>query len=613
MSSIKFKLLYRVLVLFIFLFVISQFIEYKSFRDISIEAAENQAKSIAELVKASLTSMMLSNSMESKDMFLENIMKIENVAQIRLIRSESVNEQFKKNYKTKPTEEEKYVLRTGKPYRKLEENLQKAVFTVIIPYKVESFGNINCTDCHNAKPGDILGAISVKMDLTPLRDFATSRLLKISVLSFFVFILTAFVMIRFLKPYIEFLYKLKNGLSKAKDGDFSCRIDVKTKDEAEEVSNTFNETMSNLSKTLNHIEKQVAYLIGDGIKSSGNALKDTSMIVKELVNIYKFKRIVEKDSSKEEIYSRLRKLMKKMGITKYSIYEVDTRRNILIDIDESAKWCKDVVFTDADQCRVKRTGAEVNSEEFPCVCPNFINCSEEKESEENYVCIPIYVGGKVGIILQLIYNDEEKEEIHKKLPFIECYIREVAPVIESKSFMELLKEQSLKDQLTGLHNRRFLEELIPKLTKQILRRNSNLGILMIDIDFFKQINDQYGHDAGDSVLKKVAEIIRTTVRESDFVIRYGGEEFMVLLVDSQVGKAVEVAEKIRKRVEKSTIQVGSLLLNKTVSIGVSEFPADTDKFWQAVKFADVALYKAKEEGRNRVVRFEKDMWQSDEY
>jgi len=462
----------------IILFIVNQSIEYKSFRDISIETAENQAESIAELVKFSLTSLMLSDSMKGKDVFLNSITETKNVAQIRVLASESVYKQFKDTKRVEPTEEERYVLETGKVYKRIDENLQRAIFTVIIPYKAEPSGIVNCLQCHNAKPGEVLGAISVKMDLTPLREFSSLRLMKISGLSFLIFILTAFVMMRFLKPYMEFLYKLKKGLNKARDGDFSCRIDVKTNDEAEEVSKTFNETMENLSKTLNNIEKQVAYLIGDDIKSSGNALKDTSVIVNELVNIYRFKRIVEKDSSKEEIYSRLRKLMNHMGITKYSIYEVDSRKNILIDIDESAKWCKDVVFTDADQCRVKRTGAEVNSEEFPCVCPNFINCSEERESGENYVCIPIYVGGKVGIILQLIYNDEEKEEIHKKLPFIECYIREVAPVIESKSFMELLKEQSLKDQLTGLHNRRFLEELVPKLTKQILRRNSNLGILI---------------------------------------------------------------------------------------------------------------------------------------
>ncbi|EDP73300.1 GGDEF domain-containing protein, partial [Hydrogenivirga sp. 128-5-R1-1] len=128
-----------------------------------------------------------------------------------------------------------------------------------------------------------------------------------------------------------------------------------------------------------------------------------------------------------------------------------------------------------------------------------------------------------------------------------------------------------------------------------------------------QVNDEYGHDVGDKVLKEVANIIKNTIREADLAIRYGGEEFMVLLMDVNPEKAAEIAEKIRKRVENKVIAIGSITLRKTVSIGVSVFPVDSEHFWQCIKFADVALYKAKEEGRNKVVRFEKDMWQSEEY
>lgn len=115
------------------------------------------------------------------------------------------------------------------------------------------------------------------------------------------------------------------------------------------------------------------------------------------------------------------------------------------------------------------------------------------------------------------------------------------------------------------------------------------------------------------MLKEVANIIKNTIREADLAIRYGGEEFMVLLMDVNPEKAAEIAEKIRKRVENKVIAIGSITLRKTVSIGVSVFPVDSEHFWQCIKFADVALYKAKEEGRNKVVRFEKDMWQSEEY
>ncbi|MCS7278095.1 MAG: GGDEF domain-containing protein, partial [Aquificaceae bacterium] len=122
-----------------------------------------------------------------------------------------------------------------------------------------------------------------------------------------------------------------------------------------------------------------------------------------------------------------------------------------------------------------------------------------------------------------------------------------------------------------------------------------------------------GHDVGDRVLKEVSKVVVDSVRESDIVVRYGGEEFMVLLIDVQNGKSEEVAEKIRQAVEKHDIEISGRSLKKTVSIGVVEFPSDCDKIWQCIKFADVALYRAKEAGRNRVVRFKPEFWKEDQY
>ena len=134
------------------------------------------------------------------------------------------------------------------------------------------------------------------------------------------------------------------------------------------------------------------------------------------------------------------------------------------------------------------------------------------------------------------------------------------------------------------------------------------------MDFFKVVNDTYGHETGDVVLIKTAEVLKSCVRTSDMVIRYGGEEFIVLLIDVKTSQdTLALAEKIRATMELTVINVPTGTLKKTISIGVSEFPQDTDGFWEAIKFADVALYRAKEEGRNRVVRFTTDMWQQEKY
>ncbi|MBK3331586.1 diguanylate cyclase [Persephonella atlantica] len=615
MKSIRIRLLIRISILLFILFLINQILEYKSFREVNINHVKNQSFIVAEIVRDSLTTLMEIGKIDKRELLLNNIkLQHRNIEEIRVVRGDKVIQQYGEGREEeKPkTEAELKVLQTGKPYERLDERFDKVSYVLIIPYKAEPIGKINCLKCHNVEAGSVLGAVYIKTDLTPVRSFAFSNLVQTTLMSMFIFLMTVFVIMKFFHPYTDFFAKLKRGLKKAKDGDFSERVFIDTNDEAREVADTYNETMDKLCHTLTAIEKRVSYLIDGNIQKSSNALKDTYVIVEELVKIYNFKKIVEKDASKDDIYLRLRKLMKDMGIRQYSIYEVDYENNRLIDIDEDEKWCKDIVFTNADQCRVKRTGSEVVSEEYACVCPNFIKC-ENGEADDFFTCIPIYVGGRVGIILQLIYNRENKEDVKGKLPFLEAYLREVAPVIEAKSYMEKLKKQSLVDQLTGLYNRRFLEEIIPKLSQQVIRRNSNIGILMIDIDFFKQINDKYGHDVGDIVLKKVADVIRNTVREADIVIRYGGEEFMVLLIDVQEGKSEEIAEKIRKRVENTVINTDGISLKKTVSIGVSEFPKDSDRFWQCIKFSDVALYKAKESGRNMVVRFRKEMWEREEY
>jgi diguanylate cyclase (GGDEF)-like protein len=136
---------------------------------------------------------------------------------------------------------------------------------------------------------------------------------------------------------------------------------------------------------------------------------------------------------------------------------------------------------------------------------------------------------------------------------------------------------------------------------------------MCDLDYFKQVNDVYGHNVGDAILKDTASLIKKNIRAADLAIRFGGEEFLALLIDINEGEAVGLAEKIRKAMEDMKIKVPDGTLRKTISIGVSEFPKDTEGFWQGIKFADVALYKAKETGRNKVVRFTQDMWTTDDF
>jgi diguanylate cyclase (GGDEF)-like protein len=191
------------------------------------------------------------------------------------------------------------------------------------------------------------------------------------------------------------------------------------------------------------------------------------------------------------------------------------------------------------------------------------------------------------------------------------YLREAGPVLEARRLMEHLRENALRDPMTGLYNRRFLEDYVGTLVSSSQRRKSPFSVLMLDLDFFKQVNDTYGHEVGDKVIKTLADLLMRSVRASDIAVRYGGEEFLLVLTDTAAETALKVAEKICAEVAATKIPLPGAVLNRTISIGVSEFPADANTFWQVIKYADVALYKAKSGGRNQVVRFVPEMWNSE--
>jgi two-component system cell cycle response regulator len=170
---------------------------------------------------------------------------------------------------------------------------------------------------------------------------------------------------------------------------------------------------------------------------------------------------------------------------------------------------------------------------------------------------------------------------------------------------ERLKHMSQTDALTGLDNRRHLEDRLREMFEHARRLKEPFSCVMCDLDRFKTVNDSYGHQAGDAVLKQFARILRRDVREIDRVGRYGGEEFMLLLPGTVLDAGVTFAERVRKHVEAHTFTFEGVSICRTASFGVSAWPhprvTDCDGLMRA---ADDALYVAKETGRNRVIRFD---------
>jgi two-component system cell cycle response regulator len=163
-------------------------------------------------------------------------------------------------------------------------------------------------------------------------------------------------------------------------------------------------------------------------------------------------------------------------------------------------------------------------------------------------------------------------------------------------------EMAITDALTGLYNRRYMETHICGLVEQAAARSKPLTVLVLDIDYFKSINDTHGHDAGDEVLREFALRIRKSIRGIDLACRYGGEEFVVIMPESDLAVATVVAERLRRRIasEPFLIRHGARRIEVTISIGIAGL-SGADDAANVIKRADQALYRAKRDGRNRVV------------
>ncbi len=196
------------------------------------------------------------------------------------------------------------------------------------------------------------------------------------------------------------------------------------------------------------------------------------------------------------------------------------------------------------------------------------------------------------------FNEEERE-------FFKRIALELAKVFDKSLLFQHTKELSITDDLTGLYNRRYFNQRFEREVLRAKRYRRPLSILLVDIDYFKNYNDINGHLLGDDVLKKVAYLIESNLRKADIVARYGGEEFVVLLPEIDKVHADQVAEKLRRTVELRHFPKEQYQPNKnlTISIGLATLPDDSTNPRELLEFADRALYRAKEEGRNRVVAY----------
>lgn len=579
-------------------------------RQTGYEGVKKKAYLTADIVKKSLTSHMINGNMDQRDVFLSSIAELDNVKDLWIVRAKSVSEQFGKSALSNENPRDDIdieVLLSGKENIVINESLFDANLRITIPYTASAMDKPNCLSCHNAHEGEVLGAISLSFDIREDRISNVVVLIYvIATIAIFLIIILIYIRKK-ISPYTSSFDSITQILKKVHEGDYSVRAKAGVLKEDKEASTWLNELIDKLETVLTGIEKNLTSFVHNRASNlSNDKLMTAKEIIEDISEIYNYKKTIESDLTKDDIYYRLIQVLRdKLEIKNFHIFETDLIKDERITIfkTKDSVACCNLSKNIKEACRAERTVSIVSSENFPEIC-RIANCKGDME----HICIPFLINEQKNIVIHIVCKDKD-ELSHAKyqIGIIKKYIEETKPILESRILMDALKEKNLTDALTGLYNRKYLDDFIDKKLPIEVQNGNTFAIMFLDIDYFKMVNDTYGHDVGDDILRKLSKTMKQSISENEWLIRYGGEEFLILMKNPSEESALELAKKINQDFSKLVLNYNGDTFNKTVSIGYSLFPKDTDQIWKCIKFADISLYEAKATGRNKIVRFSKDI------
>jgi len=540
--------------------------------------------------------------------------------EVRLIRGPAVIKQFGMGDESSLPEEdiEKRMLDTGETSAEIATVSGRQILHFNGPLFAMNDKNGNCMQCHHVTQGKVLGGLSVQVDIT--HELNTAHVMFIyattfvTLLGLFLF----FIMRKIADPVVVTTKQLVEVMSRGAKGDFTGKLEGihARSDEIKQIISSTNSFLDFLQFNIGSITSEVEMLIGTGKEQVTDTFANTNMLIRakksmdRMLHAARLKIALENDRNLDEVFTRVRNVLKRdYGLKRFGIYEALEANHALQPVvmeglpEGRAVWCDRPPDSNPEACRATRSGQIVDSRSDPDACPHFCNSCRDISDNMKHYCIPMSDSGGTSTLLMLVFDEEEAKSLDDTIALVRYIAMVISPEIRSKRLLRILRDSTMRDPMTGLSNRRFLEEVETGIVSSILRRESTLGVLMCDIDYFKQVNDTYGHETGDTVLKGVAKIFTQELRASDYVIRYGGEEILALLVDADEEKSMETAERIRSKIENKPFKASGVPFCKTISIGVSIFPNDAQQLMEAVKNADTALYIAKDTGRNKVVRY----------
>jgi diguanylate cyclase (GGDEF)-like protein len=339
--------------------------------------------------------------------------------------------------------------------------------------------------------------------------------------------------------------------------------------------NVFNKEKRRLNRELSALK-----LIISEINSTLNLDRVLDLIIQKGIQVVEAERgsLMLFDHKKEELYIKSSVCLNKRTV---SAVRIAPGEGI-------AGW----VFKEGEPLLIKKGAKD----------PRFKKFEEEEEELKSVISVPLKIKNK---IIGVINADDKREGDFfsiDDLNLLSIFANQAAIAIQNAQLHQEVKQQAITDGLTGLFNFRYIKGRLKEEVKRAQRFKHDLALIMADIDDFKKFNDTYGHPEGNKVLKNLANILRSNIREVDIVARYGGEEFIIILPEANREEAKKIAERIRSKVEKCNFADGKNHLERkiTISLGITSCFQENITPQGLVQKVDQALYKAKRKGRNRV-------------
>jgi len=416
------------------------------------------------------------------------------------------------------------------------------------------------------------------------------------------------------------LVRLRRAMSRAEEGDFLIRAPVLADDEVGDLSRSFNRLLSRLTDlSANNIQSEHDRLMAQeqerlrhNLEEKGAIIERTNRMLEQLVRdlslIYEIGQEVNSIIDLDRLYATIAATLKKhLRVHEFALLAFDEGREEL-----QVKAAYGFENADAITRMTFRKGEGITGLAAETGRKIYIKDTSRETRFLNYKCErPLEPSAFLSV--PLMYKDEVLGVVnfgrrgvgsftYQDVKMLSLVAGQVALAIANARLYTRTRELSVKDELTGINNRRHFQTMLQMEWKRAVRFHRSLSLIMLDVDHFKPYNDTFGHLQGDKVLKQIGGLLRRNLREVDTVARFGGEEFVLLLPDTDKRGAIAVAEKVRLLVE------GHGFVNEdraetrqvTISCGIATYPDDVEEMDNLIDHADIALYKAKELGRNRI-------------